>query len=1030
MEIKYNQGNIKLLYKGYKTLRTINITTGEGQYILSIQYINENGSEIFPTEVQTLDAGSEYDVSTRLETSIDGFQLKEVQGDVTGIITNNIEIVLIYEAIEEDIAMSVSYKIPYISYGYWNTKPYDTEEVVIPLYITDFYQKEYLQNDTSLRFKLRVELDGEITWIDDLPAGDYDLNLGVLEKGEHYFTVQVVDENDEESGRIANDIWVINADEYGIKDSEIYTVTDDDLTTYNITMNLDDTATAEQMQNNRVGLSQLFLDIKDQGYKKCILLNGIYRVNRTIRMGTIEEGTTPIDIPSNFTVDMNQSTFKLHPYSDSEYGTVAKVENLMVRFKGCIDSHLINGILEGDFAERTENGWISGGNGEHNNTVYIYGGRYNSLENIKIYQTTGYNVCTGQNGDLNGSVSLGALTDNIQLIGGEEVEGEGYCTSDYSDLTNVTTNYIVCSVWLGFGGIKTGHWDVDINFYDENKVFIEKIRVYQYRRCRVPQNAQYLRITFKGLSSEVSGISIHHMDVARYCEFKNCEWVDNRTCCAPFQFQHLYINQCNFTRSGQSITPCEIDLEDGWEQMQDFFLIDSHVLEHVGTASFIDNGGINHVIEECTGWNYMKIVYRVNGVTIRNNTDCGCAVATGWMTKNTVRICDNQFNSVTGGTVDSSHYLYEEMNYKYKNNIFNLTSFENFKPYWHTEDCELNITGYQNNVTIDNSIIRIKSGTAYLNKDLIYNNCTFELYEGDTQTKFSFNALDAYRLYNNCTFNNSVNFANHSYFNSGVFRDCVFNNDVIIANSTATKSIGELAFINCKFNGVVTADNKKDSYIEFINCEFVEPIVYNNTQAESLCVFSDEVNYDVNYISITGTKSYLSFNETDTCTSFVLPFYAINKDLTWNISNELADVQDGVVVAGDSVGEFNVICTATSGLSTELSYEIVDVDYITGSVYSTTGGYTTYLYSATDNRYKEVNAGSTISIASPNVNVSRTIIAEYDADKNFIQQQQVTTKPAVFTLTDTTSYIRLSFYTSSTEVKKTQLIYEYTITEN
>ena len=923
MEVKYNQGNIKLIYKGHKVSKVVNISTVEGQYVLSIQYIDENGSEIFPTEVQTLDAGSKYDVSSRLETSINGFQLKEVQGNVTGVIVNNIKIVLLYKAIEDTVASSITYKIPHISYGYWNPKPYDTEDVVIPLYITDFYQKEYLQDDTSLRFKLRVELDGEITWITDLPAGDYDLNLGVLEKGEHYFTVQVVDENGEESGRIANDIWVINADEYRIKDSETYTVTEDDLAAYNITINLDATATAEQMQNNRVGLSRLFLSIKSQGYRKCVLLNGIYRVNRTIGMGTIENGTTPIDIPSNFTVDMNQSTFKLHPYSDAEYGNIAGVENLMVRFKGCINSHLINGILEGDYAERLENDWISGGNGEHNNTLYIYGGRYNSIENLKIYQTTGYNVCTGQNGDLGGSVPFGDVTDGIRLVNGEEVQAEGYCTTSFSDLSKNTSGYIVCSVWLGYGGIRTGHWDVDFNFYDGNQQFIEKIRCYQYRRCRMPQGAKYIRTVFRGTAEEVTNIQYHHMDVARYCEIKNCEWVDNRTCCAPFQHQHLYMNKCNFTRSGRSITPCEIDLEDGWEQMQDFFLIDSHVLEHVGTAALIDNCGINHVIERCTGWNYLKMGYRINGMTIRNNTDCSCDVTTGWMTKNTVRICDNEFNSIKGSTVDSSHYLYEEMNYKYKNNIVNTTGLTYIEPYWHIENCELNITGIQKYTTIDNCIIRIKSGEAYLYEDLIYNNCTFELYKGDTQTKFSFDIVDAYRLYNNCIFNNSVIFANHYYFNSGVFRDCIFYNDVIIDNTTPTKAMGEIAFINCRFNGSVSADNKDNSQIQFINCEFSNGITYGNTYAESLCEFIDEEPTVETYVEIIASKTTLSVSKTLTVRALVIPLYIEDISVTWSVEGNLATIdQDGVITAGTTTGEFVVKCTTKNGLVAEKTFTI------------------------------------------------------------------------------------------------------------
>ena len=48
----------------------------------------------------------------------------------------------------------------------------------------------------------------------------------------------------------------------------------------------------------------------------------------------------------------------------------------------------INGTIEGDFKERQEKGWISGGNGEHNSAIYIYGGHHNSLKNLNITQIT------------------------------------------------------------------------------------------------------------------------------------------------------------------------------------------------------------------------------------------------------------------------------------------------------------------------------------------------------------------------------------------------------------------------------------------------------------------------------------------------------------------------------------------------------------------------------------------------------------------------------------------------------------------
>ena len=285
-------------------------------------------------------------------------------------------------------------EIPWISIYYYPARQNINTDIVIPLYITDYYQKEYTFNDNSEYFTVKYEVDGIEHQIKNIPAGDYNLHLGQLNAGMHYYGVQIVDSHGRSSRTIFNDLWVVDPNEYEIKESETYTITDNDLTTYSINKN--NSEVVDDMINNRVGLSQLFLDLQSQGYRKAILPTGIYRINRCTRLGTIESKDTPIQIPTNFTLDMNGSTFKLHPYNDTEYGTISDVENLMVRMYNCVDSHIINGTFEGDYFERQENGWISGNNGEDSNTFNSYGSYFSSLDNITIKQTTGYNVCAGQ----------------------------------------------------------------------------------------------------------------------------------------------------------------------------------------------------------------------------------------------------------------------------------------------------------------------------------------------------------------------------------------------------------------------------------------------------------------------------------------------------------------------------------------------------------------------------------------------------------------------------------------------------------
>ena len=89
-------------------------------------------------------------------------------------------------------------------------------------------------------------------------------------------------------------------------------------------VNKNNSSLLEDMVNNRMGLTALFKKIQENGYRKAILPTGIYRINRAKRLGVNEE--TPIEIPTNFTLDMNGSTFKLHPFNDTEYGNIAYSE--------------------------------------------------------------------------------------------------------------------------------------------------------------------------------------------------------------------------------------------------------------------------------------------------------------------------------------------------------------------------------------------------------------------------------------------------------------------------------------------------------------------------------------------------------------------------------------------------------------------------------------------------------------------------------------------------------------------------------
>lgn len=732
-------------------------------------------------------------------------------------------------------------ELPYISIYYYNPKPYNDENVTIPMYFSDFYQSEYNLDNKSLRFKLRYELDGVVNYIENLPAGDFELDLGALTTGKHWFSLQVEDEYGRISRRIYHEVLSVDRATYDITSDQVYTITDSDLTQYQINKNNSDAL--EDMINNRVGLTNLFAHLQSRGYRKVVLPDGIYRINRCLRDGTVEKKDCPITIPTRLIVDMNGATFKLHPYDDREYGNKAQVENLMVRMVDCFDSHLVNGTLEGDFFERrdeltwdlgdgkTENA-ISGGNGEHNNTFIAYGGEFCSLDNVTIKQTTGYNMTTIQNGNIGNIQSIKTWFENTAVNDEVEITKEGYVTSDFVEISQelLDNHYIVASVWLALGGLTGMYWDMDFHFYNNSKQFIDTIKVYQYTRCRIPEGAKYCKVTLKGTIADMDNLVLHYMKVPKYFSCNNCHWIDNRTCANPTQGHHCSIINCDFTRTGQSITPCEIDLEDGWEQLQDLFVKGCIIHENVGTADVIDNAGINHVYENNVNMNFL-IRYRCNGVVIRNNKNSGISLTIGWMTGNSIRTYGNEFNTrFSLGETEKNFWGNDKIKLRIKNNKLLLGSVNCNSPFYEIIDNDVEITGYTENLHLKDCRVVMSNNNAYMLDNVVMSNCTLGVGGDLTQMKFSFNMMDAKRRFIHCTFKNKVWFTTHNYFNSGYWSDCIFDDAVSIdLSKNMTNDMGSIQFNNCTFKSEVSSIIRNEKcYVQFNNCIFEKPPVFLN----------------------------------------------------------------------------------------------------------------------------------------------------------------------------------------------------------
>lgn len=778
----------------------------------------EKFKELFPSD-------EKIDLDNNIKMSIDGYSISEgASKTVTLTEANpNQTITFIYQ--KQVTSSEINYhQVPYISTYYFKTKPSVDEDVIIPFYVTDYNQSEYLYDKTvSLDILYQID-NGEEKTI-TVNVGDNTLNLGKLSKGEHYFSMQAYDKSTGlKSHKLYNEILVIDSS-YEITAEQTYIITDADLSKYSITNG--DTTDETKMTNTRLGLTKLFSDLQSQGYRKCILpSNGYFRTKKADGNDLIVR-TGAIQIPTNFTVDMNGSTFKLNT-NTADIGNTNSVCDLLVRMTNCYDSHLINGILEGDRAERKALGLETGYKGEPISTFQFVGGKYSSIENLTIRQTTGHTVMSAA-GTVSGNVSLPKTDfEKILIYNGKIISNDSWSTSKYIDLSKFTMDYITVGRYLGYRGIRGKAIVVYYNFYDINNNFLQMVVGYQYRKTRIPANASYVRVSFYGDLSQDTNVSMYYMELGTNLEIKNIKFEDTRTCAiATTTSSGLLIDNVTFTRCGYSITPAPVDFEDGWQECQDIYFRNSSIIEGVGTAGIIDNAGYNHVYEGVEKSVYV-IRYSVVGLVIRNNTNMySSRWARGYETGSKFgRIYNNTIAGSFSSSTDDNDTAIMPSLIKYSTlNNSAMSPYSSSTKTFSYNYCNLyNLNGSR--IKAVNSNIH---PAPYLGGDFIFESCNFYNFDDiNSSIKFSFNAYNASRQFTNCSFKSPTEFAAHNQFNSGKFDNCSFEKTVIM-NPNGTNTLGDLSFNNCTFNGNITINISNPScYVEFINCKFNGTISFSN----------------------------------------------------------------------------------------------------------------------------------------------------------------------------------------------------------
>lgn len=830
-------------------------------------------------------------------------------------------------------------EVPYISTYYIKPIVKPNEEVFIDYYITDYYHKEYMENYNLKEdnwgddnwteevwnneiFTVTVRVEGQKDKVyPNLNAGDHQVSLGSFStEGEQKFSILCTDKYGRNSHELFNFFLV-----QGDVEVKEYVMTKEDLVTYNIkntdnyevkkiidvssletknkntikaelvkaaakitpqsktyvcviadtdgdgvhnnwwgetqvvyASDYDKDKVLEEATNTRTGLQQLLDDKHAEGYNKLTLLPGKYRIDHQKQ----------IYIPTNFTLNMNGATFKLNQFTGDHA--------LMININNTINSHVINGTLEGDYFSHDYAN--SPNNSEWPLGVTIGGeAKYSSFEDITIKDITGYGSGNGLENSRDGSLGYTyiyprGIGDNFKLgdidrTTGLDIESTTRTTCDYKDISGYSDiGYLSVSIYLGYQGNPCGTWNLICHFYDENKEYIKSVDAYQYRRVGVPLNAKYMRVTILN-EAYPTNLSIQYFRIPTHCSFKNVKY-ENCRCVgmAPAAMKDMLVENCEFTNCGQSAAKCAFDAEDGWDSMQD-----------VTFKSLKFNANPNNHFLTCAGHNFIIDGQQSGKAYIWERTR-------GLVVKN----CKNLDLTIQSGGKDS---IVRHGVYRVFNNEFTKAATENNLTKYNTSSTHISGLVLHSTLSLlgssasryNHCTIRVSSTRLNYLSSISMINCEFipePTFSDRYSLQFNTGHLDSY-LFKDCRFKGKCQLSNNNGFFTGTFSNCSFD-DVYIQPNVEANADDLILFENCDMN--YTEDNfmrysphaySKGTYsqIKFDSCTITNSnskstvLIYAYSKPNGYCYFNNCTIIVPSTITIfDGYPSYLSNIEDFTIT--------------------------------------------------------------------------------------------------------------------------------------------------------------------
>ena len=531
----------------------------------------------------------------------------------------------------------------------------------------------------------------------------------------------------------------------------------------------------------------------------------------------------PIIMVSNMILDLNGSTFKINSNGLQRY--------TVFNFTQCENSIVTNGIILGD--KDTHD--YESKKGSHEWTCGVI---FNDCENIELKDITikdfpGYGISSSLGENISNLV-IGVTKDNLEKgninAKGEFInDSETIRTMEPLDISEVGGQFELGynKGYMGYPYIQSKTYDS--YFYDENMNFISKQEsCMQYKKIQIPDKAHYVKFVFHQQEVPVNGDTDFNSTTVFLTNYLSPYKVKINGCTIEGNIslgmglcggRNFIIENNIFKNNGGGSPGYAVDLEDGWEYMDEYLFKNNQ---------FIEN---NNDIVVCAGDN---IIFEENEFT-----------STVYMRPRTTnyQFINNNFKDI-----------FMNINYEYSTDTFiQGNTYENCKIAIGSKDKEAkldisneklintNVNTMPDNVTMKNSIISNDKENISIKGN--YENCKI------SSINAGFNSVSM----NNCKIiNTSGNIAGNSIFN-----ECNINNLAL----TTTKNIEEINIESCDIKelSVVISTWGDEAKINMINNKI-------DISGKSLISISagklENLNFKDNTVNNSSDKSIFNLYDT------------------------------------------------------------------------------------------------------------------------------------------------------------------------